>query len=81
MVDSDQVDGDRRCIVVAVFCPAYQWVGACFWPATTTRWELFDLVGRGKQWHAYQNCQCLTKQKTQVSNGDFFSLYGAVWVR
>ena len=27
---------------------------------------------------ATQNCQCLTKQKTQVSNGDFFSLYEQV---
>ena len=78
MVDSDQVDGDRRCIVVAIFTPAYQWIGACFWPATTTRWELLDLVCRGKHWHAYQNCQCLTKQKTQVSNGDSFSLYEQV---
>ena len=51
MVDSDKVNGDRRCIVVAIFTPAYQWIGACFWPASTTRWELLDLVCRGKHWH------------------------------
>ena len=74
MVDSDRVDGDHRCIVVAVFSPAYQWIGACFWPATTTRWVLFDLAGRGKHWHAYHNCQGLTEQKTQVSNWRFLFL-------
>ena len=75
MVDSDQIDDAHRCIVVAVFSPAYQWVGACFWPAATTRWD-----GRGRQWQAYQNCQCLTKQKAQVNNGDFFSLYEQIAV-
>ena len=58
MVDSAQIDDAHKCIVVVVFSPAYQRVAASFWPAAFSIW-LVD----GKQWQAYQNCQCLTKQK------------------
>ena len=75
MVDSTHVDDTHRCILVAIHTPVYTWVGARTWSLHTTRWELFDLVGRGKQWQVYHNCQHLARQKIQVNSGDYFALY------
>ena len=78
LADPSLASPSHRVVIVKIGTPAYEWVGACTWPATTSQWELLDLAGRGKQWDVYHNCLPLPTNldlRTQVRNGDYFALF------